>query len=172
MLWWMEWAEEIVFIFIPFNSGANMQKKGESGFSYHTCYHCKLNSAERFWTLNESLGKILWPSFLLKIRPGDCRKYLTQEFSCYVRSMSSLRYPSHPPGTTDPFSSKSWHWAVRFIFRYPPNSAWKSDYNSQKIQQPKVDLNAWPWLSYSSNSGSQSMAKHDHLRPPLKASKT
>lgn len=36
---------------------------------------CCWGSAESFWTLKESLGQILWPSFLLKARPEDRRNY-------------------------------------------------------------------------------------------------
>lgn len=90
---------------------------------------CSWGSAERFCTLNESLGQILWPSFSLKTKPANHRNYFTWDFYCYFRSTSSRGYPLWTPGTSDPSGGKSRHRASRFIFGYPQNSAWKSDSN-------------------------------------------
>ena len=128
-------------------------------------FSCRVLDPE--WISNE----ILWPSFSLKVRLEDHRNYFTWDFCCYFRSVSSLAYPSHTTGTSDSSSSKGWHWARRIIFLISSEFCMELRLKySQKVKQPKVDLNVWTWLSYSSNSVSQSMGKHDHLRPPLKKS--
>lgn len=86
----------------------------------------------KVWTLNKSLGEILWPSFSLRVSPEDHRSYFTRDFCCCFRSTSSLGYPSSAPGTSGPSSGETWHWASRFIFGYPQNATWKSDENILK----------------------------------------
>lgn len=103
MLRWMGWAGDTIYSFLAW---CQYTQEGmvwiflSFPLSLQTECCCS-GSAERLWTLNESLGEILWPSLSLKVSPEDNRNYFTQDFCCYFRSTSSLGYPSHTPGTSD-----------------------------------------------------------------------
>lgn len=176
MLWWMDGMSRGDCLFLFLSILVPIHRRRES-LGFPIIIAITANWMLRFsWKVLDSQRISRWNSMAFIFTQGQT--WRLQEIShltifllhqVYIFSWVSVTYTRHHW----PIQQQELElgWQVHFWISSEFYMKIRLKY-SRKVQWPKVDLNAWPWLSYSSNSGSQSMVKHDHLRPPLKASET